>query len=73
MFIRLSIFQEILQINQTIDLSKQQKLDADPKAIHQIYFIGNLDGAGAAMFFIIVDFSKGTVKVLRFYFIIIKY
>ena len=55
-----------------IDLSKQQKLDADPKAIQQINFTGNLDRAeGAAMFFVIeeaketvLDFSKGTVKVL---------
>ena len=27
----------------TIDVSKQQKLDADPKAIQQISFTGNLD------------------------------
>ena len=55
-----------------IDLSKQQKLDADPKAIQQINFTGNVDGAeGATIFFIteeakeaISDFSKGTVKVL---------
>ena len=55
-----------------IDLSKQQKLDADPKAIKQINFTGNLDRAeGSTMFFIIeeakkmvLDFSKGTVKVL---------
>ena len=54
-----------------IDLSKQQKLDADPKAIQQINFTGNLDRAeGSTMFFIIeeaketvLDFSKGTVKV----------
>ena len=57
-----------------IDLSKQQKqkLDADPKAIQQISFSGNLDRAeGSTMFFIIeeakktvLDFSKETVKVL---------
>ena len=55
-----------------IDLSKQQSLDADPKAIQQINFTGNLDGAGqAAMFFIteeaketILDFSQEAVKVL---------
>ena len=29
-----------------IDLSKQQALDADPKAIQQINFIANLDRAG---------------------------
>ena len=53
-----------------IDLTKQQKLDADPKVIQQINFAGNLDRAeGATMFFIIekeketvLDFSKGTVK-----------
>ena len=55
-----------------IDLSKQQALDADPKAIQQINFTGNLDrAAGATMFFIIekgkeivLNFSQGTVKVL---------
>ena len=55
-----------------IDWSKQQKLDADPKAIHQINFTANLSRAeGAAVFFIIeeakeivLDLSKGTVKVL---------
>ena len=55
-----------------IDLSKQQKLDVDPKAIQQINFTGNLTRGGAAtMHFIIeevketvVDFSKGTIKVL---------
>ena len=53
----------------SIDLSKQQKLDIDPKAIQQIYFSGNLDRAGnTQMFFIIeeaketvLNFSKGTV------------
>ena len=55
-----------------IDLSKQQALDADPTAIQQINFTANLDRAGnATMFFIIekrkgtvLDFSQGTVKVL---------
>ena len=43
-----------------IHLSKQQKLDADPKAIQQINVTGNLSRAeGATMFFIIK-----TVKVL---------
>ena len=64
-----------------IDLSKQQKqkLDADPKAIQQISFSGNLDRAeGSAVFFIIeeakktvLDFLKETVKVLWFYFVLI--
>ena len=55
-----------------IDLSKQQALDADPKAIQQINFTANLDRAGnTTMFFIIeeaketvLDYSQGTVKVL---------
>ena len=55
-----------------IDLSKQQALDADPKAIQQINFTANLDRAGnTAMLFIIEEaketiwyFSQGTVKVL---------
>ena len=56
----------------TIDLSKQQALDADPKAIQQINFTPNLDwAANTRIFFIleeaketILNFSEGTVKVL---------
>ena len=55
-----------------VDLSKQQALDANPRAIQQISFTGNLDRAGnARVYFIleeaketILDFSQGTVKVL---------
>ena len=55
-----------------IDLSKQQLLDADPRAIQQINFAANSDRAGnTAIFFIIeeaketvLDLSQGTVKVL---------
>ena len=55
-----------------IDLSKQEELDADPRAIHQINFTANLDRAGnTTMFFIteeaketVFEFSQGTVKVL---------
>ena len=55
-----------------IDLSKQQALDADPRAIKQINFTANLDRNGnIAMFFIIkeaketvLNFSQGTVQVL---------
>ena len=54
-----------------MDLSKEQALDADPRAIQQINFTANLDKAGnTTMFFIteeaketILDFSQGTVKV----------
>ena len=53
-------------------LSKQQALNADPRAIQQINFTANLDRAGnTRIFFIleeaketILDFSQGTVKVL---------
>ena len=53
-------------------LSKQQVLDADPKAIQQINFTANLDRVGNARInFIleeaketVLDFSQGTVKVL---------
>ena len=55
-----------------IDLSKQQALDADPKAMQQLDFHGNLDRAGnTTKFFIIeepketiLDFSQGTVTLL---------
>ena len=42
-----------------IDLSKQQALNADPKAIQQIYFAGNLEPPGNInMFFIIEKIKK---------------
>ena len=53
-----------------IDLSKQQALDADPRAIQQINFTANLDRAGnTTMLFIteqvketVLNFSQGTAK-----------
>ena len=36
-----------------VDLSKQQALDADPKAIQQINFTGNLDRVGRTRFYFI--------------------
>ena len=55
-----------------VDLSKQQELDADPRANQQINFTANLDRVGdTRIYFIfeeaketILDFSQGTVKVL---------
>ena len=55
-----------------IDLSRQQELDADLRAIQQINFTANLDRAGNTTIFFIVEeaketifeFSQGTVKVL---------
>ena len=54
------------------DLSKQQELDADPRAIQHIDFTANLDRYGnITMSFIIeeaketvLNFSQGTIKVL---------
>ena len=52
-----------------VDLSKQQELDANPKAI-QINFTANLDRANTRFYFIleeaketVFEFSQGTVKV----------
>ena len=55
-----------------INLSKQQSLDADPRAIQQINFTANLDRVGntTMLFFIeeaketVSKLSQGTVKVL---------
>ena len=55
-----------------VDLSKQQALDADPKAIQEINFTANLDTAGNIIIYFILEeaketrfeFSQGCVKVL---------
>ena len=55
-----------------VDLSKQQALDADPRAIQQANFIADLNRAANTRFYfileeakeIILDFSQGTVRVL---------
>ena len=55
-----------------VDLSKQQVLDADPRAIQQINFTANLDRAGSTRIYFILEeaketilnFAQGTVKVL---------
>ena len=54
-----------------IELSKQQALDTDPKAVQEINFNGNLARAAVATVFFIIeeaketvlDLSKGTVEV----------
>ena len=43
-----------------VDLSKQQVLDADPRAIQQINFITNLDRAGDTSIYL---FSKKQKKL----------
>ena len=55
-----------------VDLSRQQALDADPRATQQINFTANLGRAdNTRIYFILekvkeikLDFSQGTVKVL---------
>ena len=60
MFTRLSLFQGTLQAI-AMDVSKQQKLDADPKAIHQINFAGNLHRRKRAGIPFIIGEAKETV------------
>ena len=43
-----------------IDLSRQQALDADPRAIQQINFTANLDRAGNTRVYFILEQSKET-------------
>ena len=44
-----------------VDLSKQQAIDADPKAIQQINFTANLDRAGDTRTYFILQDLKDTV------------
>ena len=44
-----------------IDLSKQQTLDADPKAIQPINFTGTLRGADNRVMFLIIKEAKETI------------
>ena len=52
-----------------IELSKQQALDADPKAMQHVNFTWNLEGQSTIFFIIeemkktVLDFSQGTVNV----------
>ena len=44
-----------------VDLSKQQALDADPRAIQQINFTANLDRAGNKRIYFILEDAKETI------------
>ena len=54
------------------DLSRENELDADPRAIQRVNFTAKLDRAGNTTIFFIIEeaketifeFSQGTVKVL---------
>ena len=45
-----------------LDLSKQQTLDVDPKAIQQINFTGYLDGNDSRLIFFIIEEVKKNKK-----------
>ena len=44
-----------------VDLSKQQALDADPRAIQQINFTANLDRAGNTRVYFILEEAKEAI------------
>ena len=56
-----------------IDLSRQNELDTDPRAIQQINFTANLDRAGNTIIFFITEeaketvfeFSRGTIYAIK--------
>ena len=68
----LSTLKIITKIIIAVDLSEQQALDVDPKAIQQINFTANLAiGGNTRIYFIhekaketVFEFLQGTVKVL---------
>ena len=49
----------------TIDLSKQQKLDTDPKAIQQINYTGSLSRAEGKTMFFIIEEAKEAVLIIQ--------
>ena len=44
-----------------VDLSRQNELDADPRAIQQINFTANLDRAGNTTIYFIIEEAKETI------------
>ena len=51
-----------------IDLSRQNELDADPRAIQEINFTANLDRAGNTTIFFIIEEAKEKAKETIFEF-----
>ena len=47
-----------------IHLSKQEKLDADPKTIQQFDFTGNLEN-NTRIFFIIAEANKNSIRFFK--------
>ena len=58
MIIQQVFYQVMLTLEITIDLSKQQALDADTRAIQQINFRANLDDPNNTRIFIIFEKQK---------------
>ena len=55
-----------------IELSQIQALDADPKAIQQTDFTGNIERDGVTTRFLILEvFPQGPVRVLSIYFALV--
>lgn len=48
-----------------LDLCKQQALDPDPKAKHQISFVGNLNGAANTIIFFIIEEPKNSCESIE--------
>ena len=69
MFIRFCLFEKNYRLI-AVDLSKQNVLDADSRAIQQIIFTGKTDNALRVYYILelsketILELSKGTTKVL---------
>ena len=61
LFFRLYLFKKKNYKIIAIDLSKQQALNADPKAIQQINFTANLDRVGNTRIYFILEEAKETV------------
>ena len=57
-------FKDCYKVIET-DLSKQQALDANPKAIQQINCIGNLDWGGQTAMHFVIEEAKETVLVFH--------
>ena len=59
-----SYFKEYYELI-SIDFSKQEKLDDDPKAIQQINFTGNLDRAGNTQMFFITEEATESLRFIK--------
>ena len=61
----LKAYENISKLLQVEKMSIQKVLNADLKRIQQINFIANLERAVGTTMILILDFSQGTMKVLK--------